>query len=131
MTIHIIYSAADREEAPVKPDENQWFTLIKNEDQLATDADNNPWNNRPAIIKKRYELLDDCVASIRPARSLDSIDQKEHQKGLYFIEISSNTQNKSYSSRKLYQWKNAIEIIDKFEGLSFQTAERVWKVKKL
>lgn len=131
MKNYIIYSVSDRDSPCAISNENQWFTLARDEMQASIGADKNPWNNSLAIIKKKYELLDDCAVSIRPAHSIDPIDKKEHQKGLYFVEIESSSQGKTLSSRKLYNWEDAIRIIAKFEGLSFQAAERVWKVKKL
>ncbi|WP_374422145.1 hypothetical protein [Chromobacterium sp.] len=124
----LIYSAADAE-APASPgSQHHWYTLVQ--DPAAAEADHNPWDGRAAILKKPYELQDDCRVSIRPARCFDPISRQEQHKNLYLIEIANQGGSSAFCSRRLYRWPEALGFIAQFEGLSFPAAARVWRAKK-
>jgi len=126
----IFYSSSDREKARDDGVDGSWFTVVGDLDLAMEMADVNPWNGDAAIIRKKYKLFNDCLVSIRPARSNDGVGRQEYNKGRYFIEIEGNCSGERLSSRKVYLWAEAVEISGLFEGLSFEAACRVWKIKK-
>jgi hypothetical protein len=124
------YSSSDREKARDDGVDSSWFTVVDELNSAMERADVNPWNGDAAIIRKKYRLFNDCLVSIRPARSSDGVGKQEYSKGKYFVEIEGNCGGEKLSSRRVYLWSEALEIASLFEGLAFEAASRVWKAKK-
>ena len=109
-----------------------WYTVVNNEKEAIEACSRNPWNGINAITTGTLYLLDDCVLTIRPARSVQVPDSnKDFCKNRYFIEISNQDGSICYSSYKNYSWDDAIKHSSLFKGLSFNAAVRVWGIKKL
>lgn len=128
----VFRSESDRESAKENGVESIWYTVVNDPNKSEQLANVNPWNHDAALIKKKLYLIDDCVVSIRPARSEDRIGRSnDFNKGYYFIEIMNQDESIKFISYKVYMWEDALQYISWFKGLSFTAALKVWKVKKL
>lgn len=111
-------------------DDTVWYTVLHREESTSEFVAKNPWSGDDAVTEGKCFLMDDCVVTFRPARYENLVDEGQYNKDKYFLEISNQDASVIMSSRKVYLWADVLELAEAFRGLSFNTAIRVWGVKK-
>lgn len=127
----VIRLSSNLESALERGVEPYWYAVCHAHTESLQLLPKNPWNQDLAELEQIVYLADDCVITIRPARhSLSEDGSGNYEKDHYFLEISNQDASMTFSSAKTYSWDNVNQLAFFFKGLSFSSANRVWKAKK-